>query len=307
MIPVHKSSSVIVPYICLVSANLLWASSFIVLKIAFQYYHPMVVIFFRMLVGSLCFFCMPSLFRNISIAKKDIKLIAMMVLFEPCLYFTLEARAIELSTVSQVGLISAMLPLMVSIVAVFVLNEKLSQKSFLGMAVSIFGACWLSFSGESSPSAPNPPMGNFFEFLAMMCASGYIIILKQMTLKGYSPFFLTALQAFAGSLFFLPALFFPSTTLPTGFETVPVLCIIYLGAGVTLGGYCFYNFGISRVSAAHAASFINLIPVFTLIMAMVILHERLTAQQTMASVLVFTGIYISQQRQKRPVQSIVRK
>ena len=41
------------PVICLVTAMLLWASSFIALKIAFKSYSPMIVIWGRMLVGSL--------------------------------------------------------------------------------------------------------------------------------------------------------------------------------------------------------------------------------------------------------------
>ena len=41
------------PYICLVLAMILWASTFVALKLAFRIYDPMVVIFGRMIVASI--------------------------------------------------------------------------------------------------------------------------------------------------------------------------------------------------------------------------------------------------------------
>ena len=43
------------PVASLLLAMLLWASSFVALKLAFRSYHPMVVIFGRMFIASLCF------------------------------------------------------------------------------------------------------------------------------------------------------------------------------------------------------------------------------------------------------------
>ncbi len=297
----------ILPQLSLLVASLLWASSFIALKLAFVHYHPMVVIAGRMVVGSLCFLFLPQVFRGVKIRKQDIRPIALMVLIEPCLYFIFEAKALGLTTASQAGMITALCPLMVSFGAFFLLGERLTHKNVAGMVISVVGACWLSVGGQVSASAPNPALGNFFELLAMVCAAGYGVILKQLTNRGYNPLFLTALQAFAGSLFFLPALFFPSTVLPATFEPVSALAVLYLGSVVTLGAYGCYSFGVSRISAGQASSFINLIPVFTLIMGMVILNETLNAQQYVACFLVFGGIFLSQHRGKKPVEAFAAK
>ena len=42
------------PIFCLLGAMILWASSFIALKLAFAAYNPMVVIFGRMITASIC-------------------------------------------------------------------------------------------------------------------------------------------------------------------------------------------------------------------------------------------------------------
>jgi drug/metabolite transporter (DMT)-like permease len=154
----------------------------------------------------------------------------------------------------------------------------------------------MSLAGDPEAAAPNPPLGNFFEFVAMLCAMGYTLLLKYLSAR-YSAFILTAMQAFIGAIFFLP--------LALAFEPLPVqvsqsglLAVLYLGMVVTVLGYGLFNFGVSRLPASQASGFINLIPVFTLIFAVLLLNERLNATQMFASALVFAGVALSQWRRK---------
>ena len=281
------------PYAGLIAAMVLWASSFVVLKLAFRSYHPMVVIFGRMVVASLCFLLFANRFRGVRFRKGDWKFILFMTICEPCLYFIFEAAALENTTASQAGMIAAMLPLMVAVAARLVLKERLSRRTYLGFAIAICGAVWLSGAGKPHAAAPDPILGNFLEFVAMVCATGYIITLKQLTAR-YSPFLLTAFQAFIGSLFYFPLLLLPSTALPTRWEPTGIMAILYLGAFISFGAYGLYNFGVSRISVSRASAFVNLIPVFTLFFGWAILGERFTAVQYVAAGLIFTGIYVSQ-------------
>ena len=287
-------------YLGLVTAMILWASSFVALKLAFRGFDPMVVIFGRMLVASFCFLPFVPRFRvRNTFRRRDLPTLLFMALCEPCLYFLFEARALELTTASQAGMITALLPLMVAVAARFVLKETLSGSMLAGFAMAITGAIWLSLAGEASADAPQPLLGNFLEFVAMVCATGYIISLKRLT-RRYTPFFLTAIQAFVGAVFFLPFLGLPSTVLPAQWPWGPTLAIVYLGAVITLGAYGLYNYGVSRIPASQASIFVNLIPVFTVFLGWLILDERLTGAQYLASALVFVGIYISQRRSSGP-------
>jgi drug/metabolite transporter (DMT)-like permease len=186
-----------------------------------------------------------------------------------------------------------MLPLMVAVGARLVLGEVLTVRTVVGFGIAIVGAGWLSSAGHPSPEAPDPLLGNFLEFMAMVCATGYIISLKRLTAR-YSPFFLTAVQAFVGTVFFLPFLFLPATVLPDRFDPLATLAVGYLGAVVTLGAYGLYNFGVSRIPVSRASVFINLIPVFSVLLGVLILDEHFTLFQYLASGLVFVGIYLSQ-------------
>jgi drug/metabolite transporter (DMT)-like permease len=294
----HRTEPIWLPHSCLTLAMVIWASSFIVLKLAFRSYDPMVVIFGRMAVASCCFLCLFRSFGKIDYHRGDWKPILLMTLCEPCLYFFFEARALTNTSAAQAGMICALLPLLVAVGARIFLKEAISTRTWAGFLLAITGAVWLSASGRATAEAPNPPLGNLLEFMAMVCATGYIIILKRLTAR-YSPLLLTAAQALVGSAFFLPMLFLPGTEWPTRFDGYGILAIVYLGAFVTMGAYGLYNFGISRIAASQASAFVNLIPVFTIILGRLILNERIALSQYPAVALIFIGIFLSQEIRRR--------
>ncbi len=276
----------------LITATLLWASSLVALKIAFTGYHPMQVIFGRMLIASLCFLpLIPSFFR-ITWRLKDLRYLLLMAIFEPCLYFIFEAKALVNTSASQAGMITAILPLLVAVAAWAILKERISRLTLCGFAIAISGAIILSLAAEATPSAPAPLLGNLYELAAMVCAAGYTICLKHLSGR-YPPLFLTAVQAFIGSIFFAFFLLPADVGLPNQWLVGPGLAVIYLGTFITLGAYGLYNYGVSRIPASQAAAFINLIPVFSVILGSVLLAERLTTGQWFAVVLVFAGVFLS--------------
>lgn len=281
------------PTLALLTAMLLWASSFIALKIAFVSYDPMVVIFGRMLVATVCFLLIAKRFAHAldHYQKGDIRLILFMAFCEPCLYFLFEAKAVENTTASQAGIITAMLPLLVMMTAPFTLKEKVSGRTWCGGLIAVSGVIWLTLSSSPAENAPHPILGNFLEFMAMVCATGYTIALKSLTDR-YSPFFLTAVQAFIGCLFFFPLLFLPSTQPVTQLHPVSAMAIIYLGAIITIGAYGLYNYGVKHVKASHAANFVNLIPVFAVLLGWLILNESFNLYQVMAAILIMAGVFI---------------
>ncbi|THB73224.1 MAG: DMT family transporter [Desulfobulbaceae bacterium] len=283
--------------VSLVSAMLLWASSLIALKLAFQGFSPMIVILGRMIVGSLCFLPFYRRFTTIRIRRKDLKYLAIMALCEPCIYFIFEAKALQLTTASQAGIITAMLPLMVAMGAYLLLKESVTSQTIIGFSLAILGASLLSITATSTADAPNPLLGNFYEFLAMVAAAGYTLSLKHLSAR-YTALFLTAVQSFIGAGFFSLFLISPQINIPTEFLLVPTSAVIYLGSFVTLGAYFCYNFGVSQIPANQASAYINLIPVFSVMLGFLILGESFTTIQYVASGLVIAGVFISQKKPK---------
>ncbi len=303
MAKISPGKTTLLPTLGLILAMLLWASSFIALKIAFHSYDPMVVIFGRMLVASICFLVVGKRVTHaLHYRKGDYKLLLFMCFCEPCLYFLFEARALVHTTASQAGLITAILPVLVMIAASQILKEHIKGRAWLGAIIAVGGVCWLTLESNPSANGPNPILGNFYEFLAMICAAGYTISLKYLTSR-YSPFFLTAIQAFTGCIFYFPLIFLPSVHLPQAVHTTSAFAIIYLGGVITLGAYGLYNYALKYVPANKAASYVNLIPLFSVILGWLFLGESLTTNQYFAAAVIIGGVSLSQNLSKKGKQT----
>ena len=123
--------SLLKAHLAVMTAVVIWATSFIALKVAIGEVAPMVVVFFRMAIGSLAFLVVWPWIRNgINYQEGDWKLLSAMALLEPCLYFIFEAQAMRFTSAGQAGMVTSMLPLMVAVAAYFHLKERNTPVSY---------------------------------------------------------------------------------------------------------------------------------------------------------------------------------
>ena len=277
----------------LVIAMTLWGSSFIALKIAVTDMSPMIVVFLRMLVGSLSFLVLAIWLRpTIRYQAGDWKYLLGMALFEPCLYFLFEAKALQYTSAGQAGMVTALLPLMVAVAAFVIFKERNTFKQWAGFIVALSGVLWMSLKTVESDQAPNALLGNFLEFMAMVTAVGYTLLVKHLVQR-YNAFVLTALQSFMGSIFFFPLAYMSDWPEQVSLSTMGM--IVYLGLIITLGAYGLYNYSLQYVKTSMAAAYVNLLPVMTLLFSMLLLGERLVLQQWLAIGVIFIGVYLSRE------------
>lgn len=286
--------STLLPTLAVLGAVGLWGGSFSVMKTAVAAMPPESVMLARQ-IGA-CLAVLPFVPR-MSLARYrrgDWKWLALFVLFMPCAYFLLEANALTLTTSSQAGVISASVPLLVAVGARIFLMEPLTRRTLAGLTLSIAGVCWLTLAGAPDQHAPNPLLGNVLEFIAMCCAAGSMIVIKRLSGR-FGSWTLTALQTFAGLIFFLPGA--PGLIRHVPNMTLPEFgALAFLGVGVTLGAFGLYNFGISRLPAARASASINLVPVVAVAFGWLALGETLSPTQLLAALAVLTGVVLSQRR-----------
>ncbi|MDX9960885.1 MAG: DMT family transporter [Aliarcobacter sp.] len=277
----------------LIFAMFIWASSFVALKSAMNDLGPFTVIFFRMLIASLCFLYFIKGFLKYDFSKKDIKFILLLALFEPCLYFIFESKALQLTSASQAGMITSLMPIITAMVAGYFLKEIISKQMIFGSLIAMGGAIWLSLQGTSSIDAPNPLLGNFLEFLAMLCAAFYTVTVRYLSDR-YSALFITAIQVFIGTVFFIPLFLYEYINIGLNMTVESFLWVAYLGVVVTLGGYGLYNYALTKIEASKASIFIYLIPVFTLFLAYFMLNEKLSSLEFIACFIILFGVFISE-------------
>lgn len=289
------------PYLALVLAMALWGSSFPAFKYVLGHFDSWFVIWARMvLAGGICLLLMP--FHGWPrLERADVKGLVLMGFFEPCLYFLLEAEALRQTTSAQAGVIVALLPLIVAVAAGIFLQERITGRVLLGMLLAVGGAAWMSLSSSASASSPNPLLGNLLEFAAMVCASGYVVVVKRLSAR-YSPFFLVAVQSWTGFVFFLPLVLWRGSLADVFTTPTPTLAwatVVYLGAVVSILAFYCNNVGLRHIPANRATVFGNLIPVFAVALGVFVLGEPFEPMQIVACALILAGLVLSQSNRPR--------
>lgn len=283
----------LLPYIALTSAVLLWGGSFSAMRVSVAGLGPTGVMCCRMLLGLVILLPFAKRLLQVEYRRGDWRLLLPASLLQPCLYFLLESHALQFTTSSQAGIIAASVPLLVAAGAALTLGERLSPRSMLGLALSVGGVVSLTLAGESAADASNPILGNSLEFGAMICASAQMLLIKKLSSR-YNPWSLTGLQTLAGAIFFLPGLRAVVQAGPALLEWDMLGPLLFLGGPVTIGAFGLFNWGISRIPASHASTFVNLVPVAAVAIGWSVLGEGLTMVQCLFGSVVFAGVWLAQ-------------
>jgi len=273
-------------YGAMVGAMVLWAGSFVAMKDALAVMDPWLVVLGRMLLAAAAFSLLWRRTPPAGDIRRHLPKLLVMALSEPCLYFVFEAKALTLTTASQAGMITSLLPVMVACAAGLFLGERPGARAYAGLGLGFLGAGLLSALSPSDQYSPNPILGNLLELAAMGFATVYTLMVKRLV-RHFSPIFLTAFQVVAGSFFFLPVL--ALVPLPGTIELRPLAAIVYLGLGVSVGAYACYNYSLSRLPASTVAGAVNLIPAFTLALSWALLGETIAGWQWLGILMILAG------------------
>jgi len=279
------------PALYLIAAMLIWGGSFAAMKLAVAVYDPILITFGRLVVAALIFLALWRWLGPVRYRRGDWKWLLLMALFEPLLYFVFETNALRFTSSGAAATVIALLPLSVALAAQWLLHEVVTGRLYAGVLVSVAGVILLTGTGEETALSPNPWLGNALEFLAMLCAVGYTLVVRRLSVH-YPALFLTAVQAFLGGVLYLPLLPFAEFTATVDWPAL--LAVLYLGAVVSVLAYLFYNHALSLLPASQVAVYVSLIPALGAFFGWLLLGETLNLTQGAAILLTVAGIVYSQ-------------
>ncbi len=278
----------------LIMAMLIWSSSFVASKLVLVDFTPEQAVGLRLLLAAAVTLPWLLIWGRAHLRRMTAshwKWLVLMALFEPCLYFLAEMNGLLYTSASAAGLVTSTLPLWIALGAWLLLKEQIGPRLIVGLALALTGTLTMTLLGQTSEAAPNPLLGNALMVLAMLMATGYVLVAKRLT-NELSPWLITVLQIWVGAVFFVPFLLLDPPNLTTPSATA-WQAMVWLGVVVSLGAYGLYNLGISQVSAQVAGMSVNLIPLFTLVLAGTILGERLSIGELLGGALILIGILVA--------------
>ena len=285
-------------YFSLVLAMFFWGLTFVVFKIAYETYQPLTIIFIRLLISVIFLFFFARILNQLQVIKrKDFHYIAILALFEPFFYFLGESYGLTYVSSTMGAVIISTIPLIVSIAAFFMYNERLTVLNWIGIIISFLGVLIVIFSSNTEFDARLK--GVILMFLAVFSAVGYGLTVKKLA-HNYNGFTITAYQNLIGTILFFPLflIFDWNKFLHTVPPMPSILSIIYLaifGSSVT---FIIFTRAVREIGVSKANIFTNLIPVFAALFSYLILKEPMPLLKILGIVIVLAGLIMSQFRGK---------
>jgi drug/metabolite transporter (DMT)-like permease len=281
-------------YAAACGAMLFWGCSYVWSTIVFDYWNPFIVTFFRAFFSSLLLFLMVKLLgKSAKIEKKDYKTLFILSLFNPVLYFLFENFGLLHTSPTISSGIVATIPIFNSIMAFFVLQERLRAWNIIGIALSFSGIWLMLINKEMTFEAQW--YGVVFLFLAVAAAVCYSAFIRPMSIK-YNPFVIVAWQNLIGSLLFLPLflIFGLRQFISTPITMTLVKSFLLLVVFASTLAFPLHTFVISKLGVSRASMFSNLIPVITAVVSFFILREMFTVNKIAGICMVVGGVFLSQ-------------
>ncbi len=284
----------LIAYISVFLAMLFWSYTFIWYKKVYDFYNPITVVFFRLIISSVfLFLLMYPLKRLQKIQKGDLRYFILVSIFNPFLYFIGESYGIKYVSSTLTAVIIATIPLFTSFTSSYFLKEKITKMNSIGILVSIIGVGLVIFNNQETAEASFFGLGMLW--FAVAAAIGYTLVLKKLASR-YNPTTIVTYHNFIGIFLFAPLFFiidFPEFK-QTGFSSeawIPLLELAIFGSSFA---FIFFTFSIQRIGVGKANAFTNLIPVITAIIAYFVLDEILNINKITGILLVIGGLFLSQ-------------
>ncbi len=194
----------------------------------------------------------------------------------------------------RAALIIASTPLAITLFAAFFLGEKLTVLKSSGVLTCLTGAILVISNGH-----PGELFSGGFgpgEKALLGCVLSWTIysLIGRQVLKTMSPLASVCYSSIIGTaLLAVPALRQGVVIDMASISTIGWLSLAYLGVGGTALGFSLYYKAIQKIGAARTGIFINLVPVFSVLLSWLILGEAIKPIVIAGGILILTGVTLT--------------
>lgn len=194
-----------------------------------------------------------------------------------------------------VGTIITMIePIMIAVLAFFLLGERLTSYIFAGLAIASLGAIVLFWEDLTSVSGSAvSATGVIYLLICCLCWAIYTVLAKPL-LEIYDSFTVTAVTMLIAAPFLIGAATEPLDELALRLDARQWAELVYLTLASGIVGTLLWNYGTKHLAGAVTGSFLYLIPVIAVICGALILDEEVTVYIVAGGLLMLAGVAIAQ-------------
>ncbi len=227
------------------------------------------------------------------INKKDLGRFSLCALTGVAVNQLLFVKGLSLTFSIHAALLMLTTPILIVMIAAWILKERLNKFKISGLVLGITGAVILVTSKENFGEGSKAYLGDLLIISNAIAYTFYFILVKPL-MKSYDPILIIRVIFTIGFFMMLP--FCWQEFNEVSWYTFTPLAWTNLGLVVITGtflAYLFNVYGIKILGASIAGSYIYSQPIFAAAIAISFLGESLTATKLAAAACIFLGLYLS--------------
>lgn len=281
-------------YAGVIAQTLISAGTYLLGKVAVDQLEPLALCYLRFGSAGLLLFAVAKLSgADLRVRREELPLLAglglLVVMADPLLFL----YGLRLSSASQISLLYPLSPIFVLLIARARKVEYPGWKRWLGVILSFVGVAVFVTESGLSYSLDNL-FGNLLVLGAVFSWALYTTFSKTLVERRGTLAALT-LSVVAGMVIFTPVGL--TAALSADYSAVTWdgwLGLGYLSVVTVVIGYFCYNFALSRLDASQVAVMANGQPIATVILAALILGEKITTLFIIGGAVALTGVTLTQ-------------
>lgn len=204
------------------------------------------------------------------------------------------------TTAVNIGIIQGSIPIFVLIGSVLFFRIRATLAQVLGILITLFGVALVASQGKLEVLLTlSVNAGDGIMLVACLLYSGYTLSLRKRPQVSGLVFF--AVLSMIAAVASLPALVFE---LATGTAQVPTMkgwmIVLFISLFPSCLAQIFFMRGVELIGPARAGIFVNLVPIFAPILAVMVLDEPFRWHHAVALALVLGGIFLSEKKSSFP-------
>ncbi|UCD14315.1 MAG: DMT family transporter [Thermoplasmatales archaeon] len=268
--------------------SLVWASSFIVVKTATEEIDPIGLGFLRFLIATpIMVLILLIRGKDIYIPAKELPSLSILGLTGVTLLYLFQYVGISYTNASISAVLISTNVIFIAILSSVFLRETLSAKRVLGIILSFLGVFVVILSNlprENFTLNNIFFIGSILVLLSAFCWAIYSIVGKRL-LKKYDILTVTSYAFALGTFFYIPFVISDLIPVVQKLSVNGFLAALYLAIFCSVFGYIGWYYALEKTEASKAAVFLNLIPLFAIVMSF-FLGENITGVFILGAMLI---------------------
>lgn len=288
-------------YILMVLTAFFWSGAFIAGKFAVPYIPPCTLTFLRFFFATIImYFVMKSNNKNneegaFNFKKKHIPLFLFTGIVGMIGYHVLFFSSLKYTSAINSSVIGATNPIVTTIIAAIFIGGKVPPKQLFGILLSFIGVILTITSADLSVVKTfSFNHGDLLMLAAVVCWASYAVVSKSKG-KDINPIALTYYSFLFCCIFLLPIVIIEKPwTFILNIPASAWIATLYMSIFASVIGYLVQQMAIKEIGPSRASIFVNLVPVFSIILAVLILREEIVPVKIFTAALIIAGVYICQ-------------